>query len=427
MKKSIFNFVLLISAVTSVNYLFAQKKIITIDTMCFNSEGSDYGYRQFNGKSYVVSTALPDESGKIPIDEVSLRPFSDVYEITDCKLNELKLLSKEFNVLTSVNSTLNDGPISISGDGKLFFFTNNSFSKTGKLGIFYCISESGKWSSPLAFPLNDDTYNVTHPYYDSENKRLYFASNYLTGGGNYDIFYSEYNGSDWSRPIAVSVNSDFVEMMPMVCEGKLYYTSNKSGLGGFDLFSLEEGKDVNLGEPFNSKFDDLSLFAVNDSMGYFSSNRANSWKHDDVYSYTIVTEKPVIAVVKEIIPEPVNDIDTIVPIQIDNVNFSFDSYVISAEQKLKIDKALELILADKELRLVVTGHTDNTGPSSYNQILSKQRAEAVKNYLVLKGVTAERITVEYKGYTEPIDSNATPEGRAKNRRVQFKVIPKIKL
>jgi hypothetical protein len=113
---------------------------------------------------------MPDESGKIPIDEVSLRPFTDVYEITDCKLNELKLLSKEFNVLTSVNSTLNDGPISISGDGKLFFFTNNSFSKTGTLGIFYCISEAGNRSSPLAIQINDDTYNVTHPYYDSENK-----------------------------------------------------------------------------------------------------------------------------------------------------------------------------------------------------------------------------------------------------------------
>lgn len=356
-----------------------------------------------------------------------MRPFSDVFEVTECKLNELKLLSKEFNVLTSVNSTLNDGPVSVSADGKLFFFTNNSFSKTGKLGIFYCISESGKWSSPLAFPLNDDTYNVTHPYYDSENKRLYFASNYLRGGGNYDIFYSEYNGSDWARPTAVPVNSDFTEMMPMLYEGKLYYSSNKSGLGGFDLFAFEEGKDVNLGEPFNSTFDDLSLFAVNDSLGFFSSNRGSNWKHDDVYRYTIVTEKPVIAVVKEIIPEPVLEIDTIVPIQIDNVNFAFDSYVISADQKLKIDKAVELMLADKELRLVVTGHTDNTGPSSYNQLLSKRRAEAVKNYLVLKGLTADRITVEYKGYTEPIDSNATPEGRAKNRRVQFKVIPKIKL
>jgi outer membrane protein OmpA-like peptidoglycan-associated protein len=427
MKKSIFNFMLLVSAVSNGVSLFAQKKIITIDTMCFNSEGNEYGYREFNGKSYVVSTGLPDESGKIPTDEVSFRPFSDVFEVTDCKLNELKLLSKEFNVLTTVNSTLNDGPVSVSADGKLFFFTNNSFSKTGKLGIFYCISESGKWSSPLAFPLNDDTYNVTHPFYDSENKRLYFASNYLRGGGNYDIFYSEYNGTDWSRPIAVPVNSDFTEMMPMVYEGKLYYTSNKSGLGGFDLFEFEDGNDENLGEPFNSTFDDLSLFAVNDSLGFFSSNRGSNWKHDDVYRYTIVTEKPVVAVVKEIIPEPVLEIDTIVPIQIDNVNFAFDSYVISTDQKLKIDKAVELMLADKELRLVVTGHTDNTGPSSYNQILSKRRAEAVKNYLVLKGLTADRITVEYKGYTEPIDSNATAEGRAKNRRVQFKVIPKIKL
>lgn len=64
MKKSVFNFMLLVSAVSSGASLFAQKKIITIDTMCFNSEGNEYGYRQFGGKSYVVSTGLPDESEK---------------------------------------------------------------------------------------------------------------------------------------------------------------------------------------------------------------------------------------------------------------------------------------------------------------------------------------------------------------------------
>jgi outer membrane protein OmpA-like peptidoglycan-associated protein len=427
MKRNIFNFLLLFTAIVSCNIIFAQKKVVTIDSMCFNTDGNDYGYRIMNGKSFLVSTGLKDETGKIPFDEVTLLPFSDVFEVSDCKIHELKLLSKEYNTLTSVNSTLNDGPVSVSDDGSLFFFTNNSFSKTGKLGIFYCISESGKWSSPLSYPLNDDNYNVTHPFYDSQSKRLYFSSNYLKGGKNYDIFYSDYNGKDWSKPLPTLVNSDSSEIMPMIKGGTLYYTSNKSGLGGYDLFMFKDGKDFNLEAPINSNFDDLSMFAINDSLGYFSSNRGTQGKHDDVYSFTIKTEIPVVVPIKEIIPDPVVVIDTVVPIQLENINFAFDSYIISAEQKLKINTAVELMKVDKDLELIVTGHTDNTGPSSYNQILSKRRAEAVRNYLVAMGISVTRITIEYKGYNEPIDSNATPEGRAKNRRVQFRVIPKMNL
>lgn len=417
----------IIAVLLCSNVNFAQKKIVSIDTVCFNTSGNDYGYRIMNGKSYLVSSALPDETGKIPTDEVTLIPFSDVYEVQDCEINEAKLLSKTYNVLTSVNSTLNDGPVSMSADGNLFFFTNNSFSKTGKLGIFYCVLESGKWSTPFSYPLNSETYNVTHPFYDSPNKRLYFASNYLKSGSNYDIFYSDFNGKDWSKPIAAAVNSDSTEIMPMVNNGCLYYTSNKTGLGGYDLFAFKEGKDIHLDPPFSSSFDDLSLFAVNDSMGYFSSNRNAQGKNDDVFSYSIKTEIPVVIPIKEIIPEPIVEVDTIIPIQLQNVNFAFDSYIISTDQKLKINSAVELMKGDKELKLVVTGHTDNTGPSSYNQYLSKLRAESVKNYIVGMGISASRITIEYKGYDEPLDSNATPEGRAKNRRVQFKVLPKVNL
>ena len=68
------------------------------------------------------------------------------------------------------------------------------------------------------------------------------------------------------------------------------------------------------------------------------------------------------------------------------------------------------------------GHTDSTGAAGYNQALSNRRAEAVKAYLVSKGIESNRIYTEGKGLTQPVADNSTREGRAKNRRVEVEVV-----
>ena len=72
--------------------------------------------------------------------------------------------------------------------------------------------------------------------------------------------------------------------------------------------------------------------------------------------------------------------------------------------------------------VIAVGHTDATGPASYNQALSNRRAEAVKAYLVSKGIESNRIYTEGKGLTQPVADNSTREGRAKNRRVEVEVV-----
>ncbi len=70
----------------------------------------------------------------------------------------------------------------------------------------------------------------------------------------------------------------------------------------------------------------------------------------------------------------------------------------------------------------VSGHTDNVGSASFNKRLSKQRALAVKNYLVSKGVEQDRIVAVGYGFEKPVASNDTPEGRQQNRRVEMKIL-----
>ena len=102
--------------------------------------------------------------------------------------------------------------------------------------------------------------------------------------------------------------------------------------------------------------------------------------------------------------------------------FDFDKSAVKPAGKAALDDLL-LKLKGMNTEVVVTvGHTDSVGSNEYNQKLSLRRAEAVKAYLVSKGVEASRIYTEGKGETQPLADNATAEGRAKNRRVTVEVV-----
>ena len=84
---------------------------------------------------------------------------------------------------------------------------------------------------------------------------------------------------------------------------------------------------------------------------------------------------------------------------------------------------LVLLLNDvPSLKIEISGHTDNIGAVSFNELLSQRRADAVVNYLVEKGVSIERLSARGYGQTNPVDSNDTPESRASNRRTEFEII-----
>jgi len=102
--------------------------------------------------------------------------------------------------------------------------------------------------------------------------------------------------------------------------------------------------------------------------------------------------------------------------------FGFDKAVLQPAGKTKLNELMaKMAMMDVEV-VVAVGHTDTTGPASYNQRLSVRRAEAVKAYLVSNGVPAGRIFTEGKGEMNPIANNDTRAGRAKNRRVEVELV-----
>ena len=102
--------------------------------------------------------------------------------------------------------------------------------------------------------------------------------------------------------------------------------------------------------------------------------------------------------------------------------FDFDKSVLKPEGRAKLDDLVSKMGGLNLEVIIAVGHTDSVGSDAYNQKLSIRRSEAVKGYLVSKGVEKNRVYTEGKGEKQPVADNKTAEGRAKNRRVEIEVV-----
>ena len=106
-------------------------------------------------------------------------------------------------------------------------------------------------------------------------------------------------------------------------------------------------------------------------------------------------------------------------VRIYGINFDVDSAVIRDESKPTLDKIVAMLKSEPAMQLIIEGHTDSDGSTEHNQVLSQQRAESVKSYLVAAGISSSRLSVEGYGESKPVVSNATATGKAQNRRVEL--------
>lgn len=105
------------------------------------------------------------------------------------------------------------------------------------------------------------------------------------------------------------------------------------------------------------------------------------------------------------------------------VTFDFDSAVVRPEFIPALNDVANTLRQFQQSYVDVVGHTDNVGSAAYNQTLSERRAQSVANVLINRGVQPQRIITSGMGFTQPVASNATPEGRARNRRVELRITP----
>lgn len=171
---------------------------------------------------------------------------------------------------------------------------------------------------------------------------------------------------------------------------------------------------------YRAKDGDYTFTATNEQ--YLPASQDASIAGEDV-TETIrlaLTPKPQPVV----IDTPVVDIPIVVgtKVVLHNLFFATNKTTILPESKEALDDLSAFMASHPQVEIRITGHTDNVGSDQANQILSEGRANAVRDELIRRGVAPDRIEADGKGETEPIADNATEEGRAKNRRVEFTII-----
>ena len=113
-------------------------------------------------------------------------------------------------------------------------------------------------------------------------------------------------------------------------------------------------------------------------------------------------------------------------ITLDNVYFDTDKATIKPASYKQLNEIADLLKEKKSMEIEIAGHTDNVGSDEHNMDLSQRRADAIRNYLIKQGANPAHITAVGYGSSQPIASNAAPEGRAKNRRIEVRITKEYK-
>lgn len=358
---------------------------------------------------------------------------------------------KPLNITPSIVSDGNMDVVALSPDGKtMLLAVSDEFDSN----IYSSVYENNRWNpaTTLGKPINS-RYFESHATFSHDGKTIYFTSNRNESLGGTDIFRSDLlpDGS-WSEPenLGPTINTLLNEESPFLSpDGKRLYFSSQghNTIGGFDLFYSELqangtwGSPVNMGYPLNTTDDDLAFspqgIAETGSTMVFAKAEGDS-KYDlykfefigrDAKPELVPMDEPEEEVVEEV-SEPEPEPEVVEPparYLIRPVFFEFDSYALSKAGMSKLDELTALMEQFSSLSLEITGHTDAIGTYEYNQRLSVNRANAVSKYLILNGITKERLKITGMSESEHVARNRTrddrdaPEGRALNRRAQFKI------
>ncbi len=352
---------------------------------------------------------------------------------------------------------------SFSSDGRTLYFIRKVKNAAGRdnQDIFVSfITDNSTWTEPVQLPSNintdKDEFSVfIHP----DNQTLYFSSAGHPGFGGLDIFMSRRrDDGSWGDPVNIGypINTSNDESSLLVSpDGSIaYFASNRAdSRGGLDLyqFDLYDGArpkrmtylkgivyDAETKKPLSASFELIDLATTktmvmsvsNDVTGEFlvclpsGKSYALNVSKDNYLFYsdnfqlkdTASVKTPI---VKDIPLKPIKVGQTIV---LKNIFYEVDKYELQNESQAEMGKIISFMKKNPNVKMEISGHTDNTGGKEHNQLLSENRAKTVYEHLIEKGADASHLV--YKGYadTKPIATNTTESGRAQNRRTEFMIV-----
>ncbi|MBM9576758.1 OmpA family protein [Leptospira sp. 201903070] len=376
----------------------------------------------------------------------------------------------------AINTKLNEFGISLTDDGDILYFYSKR-ENSNYTDLYRSSRDGENWSQGEEISVLNSNYDDQSPFIMNKEEGILFSSNrdgaiefQLANGKigvSRDLFFSKRNGSSWVKPVVLpgSVNTEEIEENPFLFNNKLYFTRYPFGqVAEADIFvSLYKNKlwekASSLPEPINSPYSEIAATISKDGKTiYFSSNRPGGFGGYDLYKSTFLPDGsfsdpinlgPEINTVGDEAfyldtnnpgkfyfcrrtgrdydiysnsTNPFQDLEKGKLVSLDNIHFALGSYEILESSFPILENLSSFLHENPEVRIKITGHTDLNGEPQDNLILSRNRANSVKEYLVKKGTDSARIVTDGKGSSEPIVPQKNPETDFKNRRTEFQIL-----
>lgn len=312
-------------ALKTLENVSAIGKRFEIKNLAINTPNSEFGAVKYNDELVFAGVKLKpglfdkkfkwDNETYLNLVSIPLKNSNSADSIVHYFAKELKTGMHESNAV-------------FTKDGKTIYFTRNNSKKGSKktndqkissLQIFKAELIDGKWTNIISLPFNSADYSTEHPALSADEKVLYFASDMPGTLGSFDIYSVNINKGAFDTPknLGPIVNTDKKEQFPFAsADGKLYFSSDGHlGYGSLDVFVSEingndYSKPVNVGLPLNSNLDDFAFNINSDTKeGFFASNREGGKGSDDIYQFREIKEL-IVEDCKQFITGIITDIDT---------------------------------------------------------------------------------------------------------------------
>ncbi|HEU5146512.1 MAG TPA: OmpA family protein [Chryseosolibacter sp.] len=327
------------------------------------------------------------------------------------------------------------------------------------------MKEDSVWTEPLNL---GDVINTaaeeSAPFLAADDKTLYFSSKGFSGYGGNDIFASrrlDDTWTNWSDPenLGPEINSPLEDLFFNIPASSEYaYYSRGVSESNTDIFRVKlpilqspepwvivRGKivDARSGNPVGAKIvyerlpdgQELGIaqsdprtgdYEIRLPGGHLYGIRAEAKEriseNQNIDLRNVTSDQIVTAKDFQLDPIGITAVEENVTLVLNNIFFDFDKSTLKAESFPELNRIVSEMSKRSTMQIQIAGHADATGTEAYNLKLSERRAKAVVQYLIKKGIADNRISVAFFGEQNPVAPNTTPDGRRRNRRVEFKIL-----
>jgi outer membrane protein OmpA-like peptidoglycan-associated protein/Tol biopolymer transport system component len=315
-----------------------------------------------------------------------------------------------------INTRMHEESVLIHPDGKTLYFASRGHVGMGGSDLFVSrMDAQGNWTTPvnLGYPINT-RYDENSLMVSPDGEIAFFASDREGGYGNLDIYY--FTLPEEMRPTKT-----------LYFEGIVFDATTKAPLAGkFQLIDLKTGKEVVLSYADKMTGEFLVSLPVNQDYA-LNVEFPGYTMYSKNFNMTVPDNMEAVHMDVPLIPLTSSE-----PVTLANVFFDLGKATLRPESNIELDKLVDFLVKNSTVKIELGGHTDTRGDDKENMTLSSDRAKAVYNYLITKGIKAERLSFKGYGETKTVVSDAEiaklstekekEAAHQKNRRTEYKII-----